>query len=641
MGWRVANYHQANDHQTSISVSIHLSLTRAHAWDVIWREKGQRSWLGPASQIRLQPDSRITLCNETGPWREAILLTCQDMAEVTFLVDGISGWPENGQTHLSIALSDSSDPKRCFLTIRETGIPEGCLQAVSQYWQRRKENLERMDRQIRNRCENPRQAVVLIHGIGEQQPGEMLHSFLGSGVLGNKKAFSWIKPDRLSQSFELRMATLNSDKQRPTTDVFEIYWAHIIRDTTLDQLASWLAGLLLRWPLRRERVKGTAVPSLRETWSWNVPKAILPLWLFAWIVLLIGILMVIGTVLRTGWSAWILWLVSLPLLVILVKIIWQKLGLSLAINYLGDAARYLQPHPANIAHRQAIRAEGVELLERIHDSGRYDRIVLVGHSLGSVIAYDILTHAWAKMNSIHLRPSLRRRANGEGPFHSLRRVEKAAAENLEDLRQAQWLQHEAWKGMRVNTQPWLVTDLVTLGSPLAHAEFLMTRKAQSFQQLKRSRSLPASPPWLEVRGPARDAKSKPYPRLRFSYEQGYRTPLGDQQHTFTLCHHAGMFAVTRWSNIHTPTTEFGLGGDLVSGKLGIKEGFGQWIVDHAVTPQRFRFMHTWYWNKSLGPKNEAAKRIKLVKKVLRLDSKDELRALNQEIPAYTFLEHLG
>lgn len=631
----------ANCHRNSVSLSIPLSLTRAHAWDLLWREEGQRKWLGPASKIHFHPDSRVTLCNESGPWRQAVLLAYRDMEEVTFQVDGIPGWPGKGQTHLRISLCDADNPSRCILTIRENRIPAGCLQAVSQYWQRRKQNLERIDRRLRNRRENPRQAVVLIHGIGEQQPGEMLHSFLSGGVLGNKKASAWIKPDRLSQSFELRMATLNSDHQRPTTDVFEIYWAHIIRDTTLDQLASWLAGLLLRWPLRRVSVNNrTSNPGWK--WTWNVPRAIIPLWLFVWFILLIVALFLIDSNVGAGWPAWILWLVSLPLLVLAVKTLWERFGLPLAINYLGDAARYLQPRPENIAHREAIRAEGVELLERIHDSGRYDRLVLVGHSLGSVIAYDILTHAWARMNSIHHRPTLRPRVNGDGPFQSLRRVEKAAADNLEDPKRAQVLQHEAWKGMRVNTQPWLVTDLVTLGSPLAHAEFLLSRDARSFKQLKRNRTMPTSPPWLEVKGPdTLEAKRNPYPRLRFSYEQDYTTPLGDQHHTFTFCHHAALFAVTRWSNVHTPTKQFGLSGDLVSGELGKKEGFGRWVVDKAISPQCLRFMHTWYWRKDRGLETKSAERMKQVKEVLRLNSKEELIRLNYEIPAFTFLERLG
>ncbi len=630
----------ANGYRNSFSLTIPLGLTRAHAWDVLWREEGQRKWLGPASRIHLHVDALVALCDESGPWRQAVLVAYRDMAEVLFQVEGLPGWPAKGQTRLSLSLCDSGDPHGCLLRIKETRIPAGGLQAVSQYWHRRKQLLQRLDRRLRHRRENPRQAVVLIHGIGEQQPGEMLYSFLGSGVLGNKKSSAWIKPDRLSRSFELRMATLNSDHQRPTTDVFEIYWAHIIRDTTLDQLTSWLAGLLMRWPLRRVPVNPPTSPP-RRRWTWNVPRAILPLWLAAWLILLSVLLLSIGTAVKADGPAWVLWLVSLPLLVVLVKLLWQRLGLPLAINYLGDAARYLQPHPDNIAHRQAIRTEGVELLEKLHDSGRYDRIVLLGHSLGSVIAYDILTHAWARMNALHQSPTLRPRANGDGPFQSLRHVEKAAAEKLGEPRLAQRLQHEAWKGMRVNTQPWLVTDLITLGSPLAHAEFLLARDARTFQQQKRNRSLPTSPPWLEVKGPdTPEARRHPYPRLRFSYEQDYRTRLGYQHHTFTFCHHAAAFAVTRWSNVHTPTRQLGFSGDLVSGELAKKEGFGRWIVDRAIYPQPMRFMHTWYWRKERGRKEESAERMNQVKRVLRLDSKEDLIGLNDEIPAFTFLSRL-
>ena len=43
---------------------------------------------------------------------------------------------------------------------------------------------------------------------------------------------------------------------------------------------------------------------------------------------------------------------------------------------------------------------------------------------------------------------------------------------------AQELQHEAWKKLRANSQPWLITDLVTLGSPLSAAHFLMAPSAE-------------------------------------------------------------------------------------------------------------------------------------------------------------------
>lgn len=74
------------------------------------------------------------------------------------------------------------------------------------------------------------------------------------------------------------------------------------------------------------------------------------------------------------------------------------LGITSALfrSYVGDAAVYLSPTPANIEARQKIRAAGLDLLEKVMSSGRYDRIIVVGHSLGSVIGYDVLNLAWQK-----------------------------------------------------------------------------------------------------------------------------------------------------------------------------------------------------------------------------------------------------
>src|SRR5690606_29229619 len=58
------------------------------------------------------------------------------------------------------------------------------------------------------------------------------------------------------------------------------------------------------------------------------------------------------------------------------------------------AERYLTPDPGNIAARTAIRTEGLTLLRRLHEVGIYDRVAVVGHSLGSVIGYDVLRLFW-------------------------------------------------------------------------------------------------------------------------------------------------------------------------------------------------------------------------------------------------------
>lgn len=72
------------------------------------------------------------------------------------------------------------------------------------------------------------------------------------------------------------------------------------------------------------------------------------------------------------------------------------LGVYLALNrafltsFIGDAARYFRNAPSNVAVRREIRQQAVNTLEMLHSCGKYDRIIIVAHSLGTVVAYDML-----------------------------------------------------------------------------------------------------------------------------------------------------------------------------------------------------------------------------------------------------------
>src|SRR6186713_2310699 len=98
----------------------------------------------------------------------------------------------------------------------------------------------------------PRQAVVLIHGIGEQRPTETLRGFVGA-FLAPGSYHS--KPDTLSDTYEMRrlklrkldstdprVQSLNADW--PETDFYEYYWAHQMYGTTIAHIASWLWRVL-------------------------------------------------------------------------------------------------------------------------------------------------------------------------------------------------------------------------------------------------------------------------------------------------------------------------------------------------------------------------------------------------------------
>src|SRR3546814_5622367 len=48
------------------------------------------------------------------------------------------------------------------------------------------------------------------------------------------------------------------------------------------------------------------------------------------------------------------------------------------------------------------------------------------------------------------------------------------------------------------TAPWLVTDFVTLGSPLSKAQLLLSADEAEFSLLKDRRQIPTAPPKLEI-----------------------------------------------------------------------------------------------------------------------------------------------
>src|SRR6185436_5005644 len=98
----------------------------------------------------------------------------------------------------------------------------------------------------------PRQALILIHGIGEQRPMETLRGFVDavlnqgpSTSLADAKYYS--KPDMLADNLELRRL-VSAGGRDDRTDFYEFYWAHLIPTAAWDRLASWYWVLMWRRP---------------------------------------------------------------------------------------------------------------------------------------------------------------------------------------------------------------------------------------------------------------------------------------------------------------------------------------------------------------------------------------------------------
>jgi pimeloyl-ACP methyl ester carboxylesterase len=407
-----------------------------------------------------------------------------------------------------------------------------------------------------------RQAVLVIHGMGEPKPMETLRTFVeaiwtrrSDGTVDRKKK-SWLRPDEISDSFDLRQIVTREEGSDVTTDFFELYWAHLMTGNRIASVWSWIIFDLLLRPNR------TMPPPMRQGKWIAVPLAIL--------VLLVGCLLS-SIVFRVEQGPLLL---AAEVLAVLVLIVLNALFLG---PFVGDAARYFRSRPENIRARQDIRALGVRILNDLHDKGRrYDRIILVGHSLGSVIGYDILTYAFAR------RCKRIRIAGAEPPeeiksFDEIARDAKLTFNTLQAaqrrLAEAEWAR-EAWR----------VTDFVTMGCPLTYAHVLMANGKHDFDRRVAEREFPRCPP-------QRDRKAQNEQGMR-----GFYRFADDEGGAAIKPHHAAVFAFTRWVNLYFPARRV-VFGDLVGGP--VRPLFGEGIKDVSMDCMhlwgRRIFSHTSYW----------------------------------------------
>ena len=222
-------------------------------------------------------------------------------------------------------------------------------------------------------ADRSRIAVVLIHGMGEHRPMGTIRGFVDAIAARQSPPIKcWSKPLDDPALYDIRRIVMEGDRTRPVVDFYEFYWSHLMQGNSLAQLLRWLIDLVIRSPA-------------------SVPKHLMGTYWFGWAVLAllaalivaIAVSLFFAGTLFAGWP-WVWGVVTR----ICGFIRYQLLGT------LGDAARYLDTRPDNVQARFAIQKAGVDLIKRLHAEERYHRIVVVGHSLGAMIGYDVLRHAW-------------------------------------------------------------------------------------------------------------------------------------------------------------------------------------------------------------------------------------------------------
>ncbi|MGW5633405.1 hypothetical protein [Streptomyces sp. NPDC003832] len=400
--------------------------------------------------------------------------------------------------------------------------------------------------------------------MGEQRPLDALTGFIRAGLPpeGPGKWRFYSRRDIVSGSFESRRFLAPSSGERPQTEFFEYHWAHLMQGNRLSDMVPVFLKMIRRLPPR----------GLRLPWTlcWLLLAAV------GWGILRLGLAFdpdqaVVENLLRIALSAF-----GAGTLGVLLLFLATRFGPSLLTNSFVDVVRYLDTSPRSYAVRRDIRKGFVELLKGLHESEiggrpRYDRIVVVAHSLGAYIAYDGINSLWGAQHG-RFRPGV----TGAPP--SLGEFEGAAAAlpergsgpapdeaALRRYRAAQW---RLWGDLRARGNPWRITDFVSCGTPMCFADRLYTKNREDFDQRVARGEIVTCPPLKQADLGPGDG--------RYTYRVKDADVLNDWS----------PFAVVRWTNLWFPAVPsfFGIFGDWFGGPL--RGLFGNGITDVAVRGNR-------------------------------------------------------
>lgn len=338
-----------------------------------------------------------------------------------------------------------------------------------------------------------------------------------------------------------------------------------------------------------------------------------------------------------------LWL--LVFLTLFVSLAWVFL-----VPYVGDCARYLRDAPDNIEARNRIRKLGLQVLQDLHDQRsrdgvpRYDRIVVVAHSLGTVIAYDVLRAFFveqmakarltdkviAALEEIDALPEAGIAAGTYGvavtegglDWQRLDSGGPSAAEYQAKVREAfaVFTQEQITRdGDQVVASPWRISDFVTMGSPLTHAALLMTEAGtdKALGEKVSLREFPVAPPALS---PGEDGRVLFAPKTQNPGMPPVRPRL----------QHSAMFALTSWTNLYF-AQHHAVKGDFIGGPIPSTHSPGTMNVPLETTIAGGYFNHTHYWKaeEALGDRTSHLRALKLA--VLGVDACREVNRTRRNL----------
>ncbi len=267
------------------------------------------------------------------------------------------------------------------------------------------------DEPILNKTPQGRTAFIIIHGIGEQKLFETLDYFGRNWIKYfqrkniNVQLEHMITQRRIydfSQVDSFIQLSSSDSGQDWIIDIHEYYWAYQTENKiTLSEVIRWLEETLkgtikfYNQPHNKNLLAGLLQQKTsKKIFKYRLRTLVIFLRLFnfiypllrlvLWLVLFLSSPFLSGNVLQSAWKQ------------------SKQIVTPALVNYVGDLAIYATTHAKSPHYtiRQQILTESLALLKSIIQDPQadYDRVILVGHSLGSCIAYDTLNQLNLELN---------------------------------------------------------------------------------------------------------------------------------------------------------------------------------------------------------------------------------------------------
>ena len=253
-------------------------------------------------------------------------------------------------------------------------------------------------------------SIIVIHGVGQQIPFETLDKF-SRGLKGqlelkiSKKTHKIKMEHRVAPRMDSRgthwlesfvrlyaTSSKNTSKRNPRDriDIHEYYWSYMVKEAIKPSEVIHWAYIIMKSVKKYYKKNQSVLKHFESKHKDDFIKSIQFLLIFIWIYRYFRY-----------FSAPSLRLIRFPLF----KSIWEYMKRHLInpilVNYIGDVAIYTNTDmlSSHFELRQSILRGNITFTKSILKKDD-DQVILVGHSLGSSVAYDTLNNLNLEKNSI-------------------------------------------------------------------------------------------------------------------------------------------------------------------------------------------------------------------------------------------------